>query len=503
MQQLSGLDASFLYFETANAPMHVGGLLIYDQSTAPGGAVRFKDILKFYEERMHRARSFRQKVVRVPLNLDHPYWVEDSDFDLEFHLRHIALPKPGDWRQLCIQVARLNSRALDHARPLWEAYVIEGLDNIPGLPKGSYAVLSKIHHAAIDGVSGAEMSAAVHDLEPVVDIVKAEREWKGEREPTSVELITRAHLNNLRKPFNLAKVMTQSVPALARVGAGLATRKLRPPRLPGQVPRTRFNGKVSPHRVFEGRRFDLAEIRAIKNSVENATVNDVVLTICGGALRKYLESKRELPDTSMVAMAPISVRSDDQRGHAGNQVSGMLVSLHTEIADPRARLIAVHDGTIHSKELTNAVGARLMTDYTQFIPSSTAGLAARLYTRWGLANAITPMFNCVITNVPGPQVPLYSVGARLVGHFGLGPILDGMGLIMPVFSYCGGISISITSCREMVPDPEFFAQCIQDSFDDVKRATLGLADAPVAKTVAKRAPRKPVAAHTKMAGAAD
>ena len=495
MKQLSGLDASFLYFETANAPMHVGGLLIYDPSTAPDGAVRFKDILRFYEERLSRARSFREKVVRVPLNLDHPYWVDDEDFDLEFHLRHIALPKPGDWRQLCIQVARLNSRPLDHARPLWEAYVIEGLDNIPGLPKGSYAVLSKIHHAAIDGVSGAEMSAAVHDLEPIPAPLEVDSDWKGERDPTAIELLTRAHLNNLRKPFNLAKVVTQSAPAIARVTAGLATRKLRPPRLPGQVPRTRFNGKVSPHRVFEGRRFDLSEIRAMKNSVENATVNDVVVTICGGALRKYLESKRELPDSSLVAMAPISVRPDSQKNTAGNQVSGMLLPVRSDIADAKERLVAVHEATTHSKELTNAVGARLMTDYTQFIPSSTAGLAARLYTRWGLANAITPMFNCVITNVPGPQVPLYSVGARLVGHFGLGPILDGMGLIMPVFSYCGGISISITSCRDMVPDPEFFAQCIQESFDELKAATL---DAP-AKPVTKRAPRKKGAARTKKA----
>jgi WS/DGAT/MGAT family acyltransferase len=478
--------------------MHVAGLLIYDQSTAADGAVRFKDILRFYQERMPRARSFRQKVVRVPLNLDHPYWVEDDDFDIEFHLRHIALPKPGDWRQLCIQVARLNSRPLDHARPLWEAYVIEGLDNIPGLPRGSYAVFSKIHHAAIDGVSGAEMSAAVHDLEPIAAPAEVDSNWKGEREPTAAELLTRAHLNNLRKPFNFARVVTQSIPAVARVTAGLATRRLRPPKLPGQVPRTRFNGKVSPHRVFEGRRFDLAEVRAIKNSVEDATVNDVVVTVCGGALRKYLQSKRELPQESLVAMAPISVRTEGQRKDAGNHVSGMLLPVRSDIADPRKRLIAVHEATTHSKELTNAVGARLMTDYTQFIPSSTAGLAARLYTRWGLANAITPMFNCVITNVPGPQVPLYSVGARLVAHYGLGPILDGMGLIMPVFSYCGAITISVTSCRDIVPDPEFFAQCIQESFDELKAATLKGEPRPATK----RAPRKKVAARTKKADVA-
>src|SRR5438067_7962319 len=160
MQQLSGLDASFLYFETPNAPMHVGGISIYDQSTAPNGAVTFKGILENSEKRLHLVRAFRQRIVRVPFDLDHPYWVEDQDFDLEYHVRHIALPKPGDWRQLCIQVARLHSRILDASRPLWEVYVIEGLDNVEGVPPGSFAVMQKTHHAAVDGVSGMEILSA-------------------------------------------------------------------------------------------------------------------------------------------------------------------------------------------------------------------------------------------------------------------------------------------------------------------------------------------------------
>ncbi|HMM15290.1 MAG TPA: wax ester/triacylglycerol synthase family O-acyltransferase [Parvibaculum sp.] len=470
MEQLSPMDASFLYFETANAPMHIGAVAIYDQSTVEGGVLGFKEILKNYERRLHLARAFRQRVVRVPLNLDHPYWIEDPDFDLEYHVRHIALPKPGDWRQLCIQVARLHARPLDTARPLWEFTVIEGLDNVEGLPKGSFAIVSKVHHAAIDGVSGAEMTAAIHDLAPDATPAPPENPWLPEREPTAVELLSRTTVNNVRQPFKLARVVAESVPALARVGIGLTAGKLK---RVGPVPRTRFNGQVSPHRVFDGRSFRLNDIRAIKNAVEGATVNDAVIAIIGGALRKYLEAKNELPKQSLIAMAPISVRSPDQKKSAGNQVSAMSVAVRSDIADPLERLVAVFESTTNSKEMTNAIGASTLTDYSQFIPSTVAGLAARLYTNLGIANRITPIFNTVITNIPGPQIPLYMTGARLVTQFGLGPILDGMGIIHPVFSYCGEITISFTSCREMLPDPAFYAACIEESFGELLAATKG------------------------------
>jgi WS/DGAT/MGAT family acyltransferase len=470
MEQLSPMDASFLYFETANAPMHIGSVAIYDQSTVKGGVLGFKEILKNYEARLHLARSFRQRIIRVPMSLDHPYWLEDPDFDLEFHVRHIALPKPGDWRQLCIQVARLHARPLDTNRPLWEFTVIEGLDNVEGLPKNSFAIVSKVHHAAIDGVSGAEMTAAVHDLTPDATPTPPEKPWLPERVPTAVELLSRTSINNVRQPFKLAQVVASSIPALARLGIGLSAGKLK---RVGAVPRTRFNGQVSPHRVFDGRSFKLADIRAIKNAVEGATVNDAVIAIVGGALRKYLESKHELPKDSLIAMAPISVRSPGQQKSAGNQVSAMSVAVRSDIADPLERLVAVFESTTNSKEMTNAIGASTLTDYSQFIPSTVAGLAARLYTNLGLANRITPIFNTVITNIPGPQVPLYMTGARLVTQFGLGPILDGMGIIHPVFSYCGEITISFTSCREMIPDPAFYAECIQESFEELKAATEG------------------------------
>jgi diacylglycerol O-acyltransferase / wax synthase len=470
MQQLTGLDASFLYFETANSPMHVGGIMIYDQSTAPGGKVTFRGILANFEKRLHLARCFRQRLAYVPLNLDHPYWIEDPDFDLEFHVRHIALPKPGDWRQLCIQAARLHSRPLDHNHPLWEVYVIEGLDNVPELPKGSFAIVFKIHHAAIDGVTGAEIIAALHDLEPDAEPAPAKQAWSPDAVPGTSELFTRTMFNNVIYPFRLGRIMGESVPAMARLRQELQAREFK---TPASVPRTRFNGTVTAHRVLDGRSFDLETIRAMKNAVKGATVNDVVLAVCGGSLREYLRSKKELPRESLLAMAPISVRSEEQRGTGGNQVSAMVVPLHTEIGDPVERLNAVHEGAVQSKALTQAVGARLLTDYGQFIPSSLAGLAARLYSRFNLANSANPFFNTVVTNVPGPQKPLYFCGARMVTTYGMGPIGDGLGLIHPVFSYCGQITIAATSCRKVMPDPGFYAKCLQDSFDAMKAATLG------------------------------
>jgi WS/DGAT/MGAT family acyltransferase len=203
-------------------------------------------------------------------------------------------------------------------------------------------------------------------------------------------------------------------------------------------------------------------------------VNDVILTLCGGALRLYLEEKGELPSASLTAMAPISVRTESERGKAGNQVSAMRVTLRSDLADPAERLRAVFEGTQRSKALTNAIGARLLTDYTQFVPGMLAGLAARSYARLGLANRMNPLFNLVLTNVPGPQVPLYSGGARLVANYGMGPVLDGLGLIVPIMSYCGEVMVSFTSCREMLPDPERFEECLRESYDGLRQATLGL-----------------------------
>ena len=478
-EQLSGLDASFLYLETGNMPMHIGSLAIYDQSTAPGGAVTFKDILEFFAQRLHKARAFRQRIVTVPLSLDHPYWIEDPDFDLEFHVRHIALPKPGDWRQLCIQTARLHARPLDTNRPLWEAYVIEGLDNVAGIPKGSFALVTKFHHAAIDGVSGAEISAAIHAATVEDTVEPSDKVWQPERFPTSMELLARTAMTTVKKPFEFASLIGRNAPRAWQFGRGLINKELH---LTTNVPRTRFNDNVSPHRVFDGRSFSLDEIRAVKSRVEGATVNDVIVSTCGGALRRYLESKGELPEESLVAMAPVSARPDQMRKTAGNMVSTMSLPVRSDIADPLQRLRAVHAESVQAKRLTHTLGASLAAELAHFLPSTTSGLMATAYGRYGLAKRLPPMFNTVITNVPGPNFPLYSMGSRMVANFGLGPVAHGLGLFQPVIGYNGQITISAISCREMMPDPAFYCDCLTETFEDLKKA---------AKKPTKKATKKP------------
>lgn len=470
MQQLSGLDASFLYLETPNSPMHISGLYIYTQETAPGGQVRFKQILEHVTARVQRIPSLTRRLKTVPLNLDHPYWVDDGEFDPEFHIRHVALPEPGDWRQLCILVSRIHARPLDRARPLWEMYVIEGLDRVEGYPPGCFALFTKMHHAAVDGASGMEITAAIHDLEPNLGADKPSGWRDGEAEPSALSLLARAQANSLRQPLRFISVARNTVPGFAKTYLKLRRGEIK---RVGKVPRTRFNGTVSAYRVFTGVSLPLEEIKAVKNAVPGATVNDVALTVVGGAMRKYLEAHHELPDESLVAMAPVNVRDTSEKGTGGNVVSTMSVKIRSDVADARERLEAVHEGTKTAKEYANAVGAKTMTDYSQFIPSTLTAQAARLASRWGVVNQINPIYNCVITNVPGPQVPLYNTGARMISNFGTGPVADSVGLFHVISSYCGEFTISATSCRVMMPDPGFYRECLLESFADLKRATLG------------------------------
>nr|WHW29772.1 putative wax ester synthase/acyl-CoA:diacylglycerol acyltransferase [uncultured bacterium] len=488
MHQLTGLDASFLYLETPNAPMHISGLSIYDQSTAPGGAVRFKDIISNYDQRVRPIPAMTRRLVKVPFSLDHPYWVSDGTYDPEFHIRHIALPSPGDWRQLCILIARLHARPLDRARPLWEAYVIEGLDNVQGVPKGSFAIFSKTHHAAIDGTSGMEMTAAIHDLTPDYKPAVSPATVEVDSQPSTLELLLRAQLNGIKQPFRFISVARNTLPGFAATYSRLRKGELH--RVTG-IPRTRFNGRVSPHRVFEAALFDLAEIKKIKNSVADATVNDVAITIVGGALRKYLAHHGELPGESLAAMAPVNVRSEKD-GTGGNIVSSLTVQVRSDIEDSYQRLQAVHKGTSEAKEFANAIGAKAMTDYSQFIPSTLTAQAAKLASSSGLAARIKPQYNCVITNVPGPQFPLYSTGAKMVANFGTGPVMDGMGLFHVISSYNGEMSIAATCCRDMMPDPAFYKQCIVDSYRELQAAAQAAPAKPTGQSRTKKAaPKRP------------
>jgi WS/DGAT/MGAT family acyltransferase len=467
MRQLSGFDAAFLFTETPNAPMHIGSVAIFDPSTAPGGIVRFKRIIQTINERAHLAPYLRERLVEVPFNADFPYWVRDASFDPEFHVRHIALPQPGDWRQLCIQVARLQSRALDRSRPLWELYVIEGLDNVEGIPPGSFAFVSKTHHAAIDGATNNDVGTAMCDLTPEIRPVEGAEDWQADESPTPFELSAMAFQHNLTRPLRYLEFLQKSVPAWSKALEAAASGTLT---APPTVPRTRFNKVVSPHRVFEGVTFSLEEVKQVKNQYD-ATVNDVVLAICAGALREYLLEKNELPEESLVSMCPINVRDPNDESKIANQVVSMAVDLHTDSADAGERLRAISQSSREAKQYTNAIGAKSMMEMSNFIPMDLAVMGSRVAAEQGLANFATPTFNTVITNVPGSPVPFYSNGARHVRGWGLGPCVDGNGLFHSVGSYCGELTIGITCCRVMMPDPSRYAELLEESFAELKTSS--------------------------------
>ena len=470
MQQLSGLDQGFLTLETANSPMHIAGLCFYDPGTA-SQAFSFERIRQGIEQRLHLARTFRQRLVEVPLSLDRAYWVEDPDFDLDYHLRHVAVPSPGDWKSLVTMASRILSHPLDRSRPLWEFYVIEGLDGIDWLPPGSFATLVKIHHAAIDGVSSNDILFALTDLSPEGRNIEPPRKrWVPETVPSARRMLMRTALTNVLAPFKLIEGGARLASTVIGTVARLPQYREDPPPAPFQAPKTPLNVPISAQRVWDGAVFSLDTVKTIRKAVAGATVNDVVLTICAGALRRWLEKHEALPDKSLVAFAPISVRNEAEKGTQGNQVSGMLVSIATDIAEPLQRLVAVKHNTEKSKGMTHAIGARTLTDYTRFVPSATAALAARLYTRMKVADAHNPLFNCVITNVPGPQIPLYSLGSQMVAQIGYGPIFDGMGLLIAIFSYNGTLSIGVSSCRRIMPDIADFIGFLHQSLAELEAA---------------------------------
>lgn len=461
MRQITGGDALFLYSDKQSRHQHISMLYVYDQSELRDGPLRFKDIMRHVESRIGSSPVFRQRLVEVPLNLDYPYWINDPDFDLEFHVRHIALPKPGDWRQLCIQLSRLHARPLDMTRPVWEMYVIEGLDNVDFLPQGSFAIMTKIHHVAIDGVAAAQMTEGLHDTEPYPATQPRQRRWRPETEPGTARLLTRALRNNMRTSLGTGRKLVEKLQE--RVSAGFGGEGDQPwTSEPG--PPTRFNQPISPHRVWDAVRFDLADFKAIKNVVPGATINDVVLTVCGGAMNRYLAEKNELPERSLAALVPVSVRTREESGTAGNKVHLTRTSLKTLQHSPLERLAEVSEEMRHVKEM-NALGAREMTELQEGLPAPTMLLAARAtIANTGPGRRFREQNNMIVTNVPGPQHTLYFCGARLVMFTGLAVITDYLGISHAVTSYDGTLVIAPLADRAMMPDPEFYAECLRAEF---------------------------------------
>jgi WS/DGAT/MGAT family acyltransferase len=463
MRQLTGLDAQFLALETPRQTGHVGALAVLDPSTRPNGRLELADVRNMLEERLPLLPPFRWRLKEVPLGLDYPYWIDDPDFDLEYHVREIALAPPPTDAKLAEQVARIFERPLDRTRPLWELYLIHGLQD------DHVALLTKIHHAAVDGLSGAEILSVMLDLSPEGREATLPGEPTSEHDPGGLEMVARSLLGVPRYAQRVLQGLPSTLPNLEHtpivndlpgaklVGRGtsfaLKTIRRRESRVLGRSnlprPRTSFNGRISAHRRFAFGQLSLAQVKAIKNA-HGYTVNDVVVCLCASAVRRWLLDHDELPEDPLVAQVPVSVRTEEQSGTFGNRIGMMSVPLFTNEAEALERLRLTHEALRAAKEQHKALPAELLQDATQFIPPAVFSRAARV--TFSLAATRQPVWNLVVSNVPGPQFPLYCAGAEMVAHYPVSVITDGMGLNITVMSYMGHLDFGIVADREQMPD---------------------------------------------------
>jgi diacylglycerol O-acyltransferase len=459
VERLSGLDASFLYFETPSMHMHVAMTAIFDPSTMEGG-YEFPKIKAFIESRLHLVPPFRRRIVEVPFRLNHPIWVEDPDFDLDYHIRRIGAPSPGGHEELAEMAAQIASTPLDRSRPLWELYVVEGLAD------GNIGVVTKMHHCAVDGVSGAELMVNLFDLEPGGRVLDPPEPRVPEPIPSDVEMLRHAITSRVRRTVGILPLLGNTV----RTATTLVSRHRDPDAVVGAVPLTApptpWNGAITAHRRMSFTRVRLEDIKAIKNHV-GCTVNDVVLGLMAGTLRRYLEAHDAFPaDAPLIAVCPVSVRSEEETGQMNNKVSAMFTSLATDVDDPIERLKTIHEVTKGAKEDHNALGANLLQDWAEHAAPTTFALAARLYSSMNLANH-RPIHNVVISNVPGPPFPLYYAGAKLEYTLPMGPVMEGAGLNITVLSYMDNVDVGFMACRELVPDVWSLATYVQESMDEL------------------------------------
>ncbi|CAN5214967.1 MAG: wax ester/triacylglycerol synthase family O-acyltransferase [Euzebyales bacterium] len=465
--RLSGMDAAWLYLETPTSHMHVGSVIVLDPATRSGQPLDRGALAAYVASRLHLAPLFRQRLVQVPLRLDRPVWIRDPDFDLDFHVRRAALPAPGDMATLAEFAGDVMSRQLDRARPLWELYVVEGLVAGPGdgsassagVGKERLAIVVKTHHAAIDGISGMELTAAMLQLHPDQEVDPPTEPWEPERVPSDGELLAGAGLRLATLPLGALRTGRQaleSLTGLLRVGE---ERRDEPPPAPFAAPTMPWNGAIGPHRRVAFASVPLPAVKAVKDA-RGGTVNDVVLALVAGALRAYLVA-RDLPrDRPLVAMVPISVRGTEQEDQGPNQVSAMLVGLPVDEPDPLRRLARIAAGTKDAKQQHGALGATTLQQVAELAPAALSSLAARLYTRMRAADHHRPIWNVVVSNVPGPRFPLYLAGARVEAMYPLGPVHEMNGLNITLFSYEQRVFVGLNADRELLGDVDRVAAAL-------------------------------------------
>ena len=496
MKQLTGLDATFLHMETGSQFGHVSGLSIFERPDDPAYEP-FTAWRSSIEERLHLLEPLRRRAVEVPFGIDHPFWIEDPDFDLDYHVRHTAVPPPGGPEELEALVARIVGRPLDRRHPLWETYVIEGLAD------DRFAVLTKFHHATIDGASGVELLTMMLDDTPEgTEVPPPTEEWKPEPVPDDLEVLTRAMASVARKPGRLLLLSARTIrdlgvatrnPVLAAAGSQMR-RSLRGPlgtalnfgrsreedpdsppvNLPTRrAPRTPFNRTITAHRRYAFRSTSLNQVKDIKKAL-GATVNDVVMAACAGGLRRYLEVHDALPEKPLIAMVPVSIRTGQEVERWTNRVSGLVATLPTDTGEPLERLERVHAAMSDAKDAFGALPAESLTEFAQFSPPAVFTRAMRMSTRFRLGDRLNPTVNLVVSNVPGPREPLYAAGAKLLHYYPVSIVTDGQGLNITVQSYQDNLDWGLISCRDLVPDLSVLLDYIIEDLDDMERVAKEL-----------------------------
>ncbi|MGB6117376.1 MAG: wax ester/triacylglycerol synthase family O-acyltransferase [Mesorhizobium sp.] len=472
MRGLAGIDASFLYMETPEQPMHVAGLTIYEKPENLKGSF-YDHFRTFFLERIHLVPIFSKKLARRIFELDHPGWVDAGELDIDYHLQHVSLPAPGSWKQLEDQVAGLHSTVMDRSRPLWQFTIIDGLDS------GHVAIYSKMHHAAIDGGAGMEIAAALYDLGPTPRKVKPAPPKPEVRIPTvgerailgindAIQSVQRQQLKALEAiPQMLGTLTDMLVPPKDGKSGGAG-----PSALPGipdvLAPKTPFNATITSQRSYAAREVSLADAKSVAKAT-GTKINDVVMAICAGALRTYLSGKKKLPKKPLVAFVPISLRQPGD-ADASNQVFGMLCPIATQIADPLDRLKAIQKGSSESKNLAGTVKDVAPKDFTLLgAPILLPGLA-QLYGRSGLADLMPSTTNLTISNVPGPPIPVFCAGAKVVAMYPVSIPVHGIALNITVQSYVDRLDFGITADRKAVPDADAMADLFAPALVELKAA---------------------------------
>lgn len=464
MQQVSGQDATFLYAESPTSPMHIATLTIVE------GSIEFNDFKEIVASKLHLIPKFRKKLLNVPLNLDYPYWVDDPNFDIDLHINRLKLPDPANWKTLREMTSSIFSSPLDLRRPLWSIDFIEGLDEVSQVPKGSIAIVSKIHHVMIDGSSGVGIMSILFDKNEEDKNKKPSppKPYEPEPLPDEINLLIKSTYGFFKNPLKVPKLIGETAYSFLKVKMNSQLRvKKSSLKSTYATPKTIFNESVSPKRTWGTAILSFERINTLRK-IMDVSVNDLILAICAGAIRRYLEEREKLPVQPLVANVPISIRVKGEEHEMNNQISNMFVKIGTHIKNPIERLEFIHEQTSLGKSKHKAVGAKALSKMADAVPFGLANLAASLYSKYNIKEFHRPPFNVTITNVPGPQNPLYLKGHKVVGIFGLTPVLDGFGLIIAAFSYNGLVSITTTSDAKTMPDADKFSRYIRESANELE-----------------------------------